>query len=71
MSARVGLLNPNDKSETVWTNAQVHAKSGVEPAQIVDWLSLMGDSVDNIPGVPGIGPKTRSGRQQPSRSTKR
>jgi DNA polymerase-1 len=58
VSARVGLLNPNDKGETVWTGEQVRAKAGVEPAQIVDWLSLMGDSVDNIPGVPGVGPKT-------------
>jgi DNA polymerase-1 len=58
VSARVGLLNPGDKSETVWTDEQVRAKSGVAPSQIVDWLSLMGDSVDNIPGVPGIGPKT-------------
>jgi DNA polymerase-1 len=61
VSARVGLLNPNDKSETVWTDEQVRAKAGVEPSQIVDWLSLMGDSVDNIPGVPGIGPKTAAG----------
>jgi len=58
VSARVGLLNPNDKSETVWTGEQVRAKAGVEPSQIVDWLSLMGDAVDNIPGVPGVGPKT-------------
>jgi DNA polymerase I len=58
VSARVGLLNPNDKSETIWTDEQVRAKSGVEPMQIVDWLSLTGDSVDNIPGVAGVGPKT-------------
>ena len=58
VSPRVGLLNPNDKSETVWTDEQVRAKTGVGPAQIVDWLALMGDSVDNIPGVPGVGPKT-------------
>ena len=56
--ARIGLLNPNDKTETVWTADQVRAKTGVEPCQIVDWLSLIGDSVDNIPGVPGVGPKT-------------
>jgi DNA polymerase-1 len=54
----VGLLNPNDKSETVWTAEQVRAKTGVEPDQVVDWLSLLGDSVDNIPGVPGVGTKT-------------
>jgi DNA polymerase-1 len=58
VSPQVGLLNPNDKSEAIWTDEQVRAKTGVEPAQIVDWLSLMGDSVDNIRGVPGVGPKT-------------
>jgi DNA polymerase I len=58
VSPRVGLLNPNDKSEAVWTDMQVRAKTGVPPSQIVDWLALMGDSVDNIPGVPGVGPKT-------------
>jgi len=54
----IGLLNPNDKSESIWTAVQVRTKTGVEPEQIVDWLSLLGDSVDNIPGVPGVGPKT-------------
>jgi DNA polymerase-1 len=58
VSDRVGLLNPGDKSEAVWTDEQVRAKTGVEPSQIVDWLSLIGDSVDNIPGVRGVGPKT-------------
>ncbi|MBI3876060.1 MAG: DNA polymerase I, partial [Verrucomicrobia bacterium] len=58
VSPQIGLLNPNDKSETVWTREQVVAKTGVEPEQIVDWLALVGDSVDNIPGVPGVGPKT-------------
>ena len=58
VSPQVGLLNPNDKSEKIWTAADVRAKSGVAPEQIVDWLSLIGDSVDNIPGVPGVGPKT-------------
>lgn len=33
-------------------------KFGVTPAQIVDYLSLAGDAVDNIPGIPGVGPKT-------------
>lgn len=55
---RVGLLNPNDKNGRIWTDADVREKSGVEPAQVVDWLSLVGDAVDNIPGVPGIGVKT-------------
>jgi DNA polymerase-1 len=58
VSARVGLLNPNDKNGTIWADGQVRAKTGVAPSQIVDWLSLTGDTVDNIPGVAGVGPKT-------------
>jgi DNA polymerase-1 len=58
VSAQVGLLNPHDKTEAVWTDEQVRAKTGLEPSQIVGWLSLRGDSVDNIPGVPGVGIKT-------------
>jgi DNA polymerase-1 len=55
---RVAVLNPNDKSERLWGPADVKAKTGVEPGQVVDWLSLVGDAVDNIPGVAGVGPKT-------------
>jgi DNA polymerase I len=58
VSARIGLLNPNDKTGAVWGRDQVYAKAGVEPGQVADWLALMGDAVDNIPGVPGVGPKT-------------
>ncbi len=38
--------------------AGVSAKFGVPPARIVDYLTLMGDSVDNVPGVEKVGPKT-------------
>jgi DNA polymerase I len=58
ISDRVGMLNPSDKTETIWHEPEVRAKTGVEPSQVVDWLSLVGDSVDNIPGVPGVGTKT-------------
>jgi DNA polymerase-1 len=60
VTERVGLLNPNDKTGKIWGRDEVRAKAGVEPAQIADWLALMGDAVDNIPGVPGVGPKTAS-----------
>jgi len=36
----------------------VRARFGVAPGQIPDWLGLVGDAVDNLPGVPGIGPRT-------------
>jgi len=58
VSARIGLLNPNDKTGVIWGREQVLAKTGVVPEQVADWLALMGDAVDNIPGVPGVGPKT-------------
>lgn len=38
--------------------AGIHKKFGVTPEQIADYLSLIGDSVDNIPGIPGVGPKS-------------
>jgi len=58
VSTQVTLLNPHDKTSTPVGVEQVKAKTGVNPTQIVDWLSLIGDAVDNIPGAPGIGPKT-------------
>jgi DNA polymerase-1 len=58
VSDRVRLLNPGDKTERLWGPDEVREKSGVDPEQIVDWLSLVGDAVDNIPGVRGVGHKT-------------
>ncbi|MEM7218309.1 MAG: DNA polymerase I [Pseudomonadota bacterium] len=48
----------NTMSETTMDPAGVEEKFGVRPDQIIDYLALMGDTVDNIPGVPKVGPKT-------------
>jgi len=48
----------NTMNDTVLDRAGVEAKFGVPPERIVDFLSLVGDSVDNVPGVPKCGPKT-------------
>jgi len=46
------------QSGAVVTEESLKRDKGVAPAQIIDMLALMGDSVDNVPGVEGIGPKT-------------
>ena len=48
----------NTMSNTMTDVAAVHEKYGVAPNRIIDYLALMGDKVDNIPGVPSVGPKT-------------
>jgi DNA polymerase I len=52
----IKVYNPKDDG-TWYDEAGVVAKFGVTPAQIVDVVALMGDSIDNIKGVPGIGDK--------------
>ncbi|MEO6800002.1 MAG: DNA polymerase I [Rhodanobacter sp.] len=48
----------NTMSNTVMDSDGVMEKFGVRPDQIIDFLALTGDSVDNVPGVPKCGPKT-------------
>ncbi|MBK1717282.1 DNA polymerase I [Thiocystis violacea] len=56
VDAHVTLVNT--MTDTVLDPDGVREKFGVPPERIVDYLSLMGDSVDNVPGVPKCGPKT-------------
>src|SRR5499425_3897929 len=59
VGAGVRALATNVRGEPVWFDDEaVVAKWGVKPGQIPDLLALMGDSIDNIPGVPGVGEKT-------------
>ena len=48
----------NTMTNKVMDEAAVEKKFGIGPELIVDYLALVGDSVDNVPGVPGVGPKT-------------
>ena len=48
----------NTMSNTTMDIAGVEEKFGVKPTQIIDYLTLVGDTSDNIPGVPSCGPKT-------------
>lgn len=48
----------NTMSNTTMNIEGVFEKFGVKPEQIIDYLALMGDTSDNIPGVPKVGPKT-------------
>jgi DNA polymerase I len=59
----VCLLNPGRSGPTAveeeWVDLRnAHERLGVAPEHVVDYLGLIGDSSDNVPGVPGIGPKT-------------
>src|SRR6266705_112383 len=52
----IRVFNPRDEG-TWYDAAGVKEKFGVAPEQVVDVLALMGDSIDNVKGVPGIGEK--------------
>lgn len=54
---KVRVVRPSKTMEELDENG-VEMKTGVRPDQFVGWLALVGDSSDNIPGVPGVGPKT-------------
>jgi DNA polymerase-1 len=59
----ISLLNPGRGGSTgveaEWEGEESAPKKfGVPPARVVDYLALIGDSSDNVPGAPGIGPKT-------------
>ena len=63
------LLGPGDKywdyaDSTEYGYEQLPEKFGVCPERMADYLALMGDASDNIPGVPGIGPKTAAAIMQ-------
>ena len=58
VNKNVTLINP--MSSDIMDEKAVKKKFGVEPTNIIDYLALVGDKSDNIPGVPGVGSKTAS-----------
>ena len=60
VNERVHMFNP--VKDDIWYDpAATEEFMGVKPAQVADLLALKGDSIDNIPGAPGIGDKGRAG----------
>jgi len=53
-----GVLLEDTMQERTLDRAGVEAKFGITPERVGDYLALIGDSSDNIPGIPGCGPKT-------------
>ena len=58
VTPQVSLINTMAKPPEVLDEAGVLAKFGVPPDRIIDYLTLIGDTVDNVPGVEKVGPKT-------------
>lgn len=55
---RLVITKPGQTTSTLYDEAMFREEYGFEPKKMVDLKALMGDSSDNIPGVPGVGPKT-------------
>ncbi len=60
VSENIGIYNPRKVTDTPdkMGPEEVREKFGVYPERVIDKLALMGDSSDNVPGVPGVGTKT-------------
>jgi DNA polymerase-1 len=57
-SIRIENANPRTGEREILDEVGVEKKFGVKPERIIDYLALIGDSIDNIPGVDKVGPKT-------------
>jgi len=58
LDSNVIIWDPGQRTEKIVTLATFQEQTGLQPSQWPDFQALIGDKSDNIPGVPGIGPKT-------------
>jgi len=58
LASDVSMYDPNPKKEKTVSLETLQEQYGLAPEQFLDVQALMGDSIDNIPGVPGVGEKT-------------
>lgn len=58
LDEKVFMWDPGKKENGIFTAQDLLQKQGMRPEQWADYQALIGDSTDNIPGVPGVGPKT-------------
>lgn len=60
VNSNISVFSPYKDTGTLYDKEKVQERFGIDPEQVPDLIALMGDSVDNIPGIPGIGEKTAS-----------
>jgi DNA polymerase-1 len=58
VNADTVVRSPHKDGDVLYDDNKVKERFGISPSQIIDLITLSGDSVDNIPGIPGIGEKT-------------
>ncbi len=58
ITVKLAVTKQSGSSDSVFTPDKIREKYGLDPEQLIDLKALMGDSSDNIPGVPGVGEKT-------------
>ncbi len=57
VNENIFVLDTRPQTEILYTPEKIKEKYGIEPEKLTDYFALIGDSIDNIPGIPGFGEK--------------